>query len=330
MALHLLFADDFSGYSSQSEFQLAYPYDPPTDNTSSVVEYAPGTPYVAWGLTRGPGGVPGIQNVTAVEAPDPFGHGPFAVEVDKVNLDPQCRLFRVVGTWDFGGFVPTEPANTGSHLFTIWSYESANRLGSFDGNLVFIARNHLTGVMSFNVTTTPAFANVAYPPGATKGTYATAIGPTLLEGGGSYTIQLDGKSSELTETAPGSGIYVPSTDGFVTVSVNGTEVFSFTGPVWHGRNTTNRNWNSVTPVSVGRFTDFEIYDETGCTPVPPDGTETCVCTPPGTSTPPGTLPPPIIHPPPLETTIGEQLACFGGGVVPTQADFVPVEFWWAA
>ncbi len=324
MPLHLLYSDDFSGYANQAAFYAAYPYDPPTDNTSSVVKAPTGEDYVAWGLTRGPGLGPGIQNVTAVEAPDPFGHGPFAVEVDKVNLDPQCRLFRVIGTWDFGGFVPTEPANTGSHLFTVWSYESANRLGSFDGNLVFIARNHLTGVMSFNITTTPAYANVAYLPGATKGTYATAIGPTLLEGGGNYSIQIDGQSSELTEDSPGSGIYVPSTDGFVRVSVNGTEVFSFDGPVWHGKNTTNRNWNSVTAVSVGRFTDWYIYDELGCdTTEPPP----CECEPPPTSPP--KYPPPIPpRPPKTPPIIGVQLACIGGGLVPTQADLVYVENWW--
>ncbi len=330
MALHPLWIDDFSGYANQAAFYAAYPYDPPTDTTTSVVFAPTSEPYVAWGLTRGPGGVPGIQNVTAVEAPDPFSHGPFAVEVDKVNLDPQCRIFRVKGTYDFASFAPTIPANSSSHLFTVWSYESANRLGSFDGNLVFFGRNHLTGAVNLNITTTPAYANTAYPPGATKAQYVLATPGILLTLGGTYVIQIDGQSSELTETAPGSGIYTPSTDGYVRVLVNGTQIFSFDGPVWHGKQTTNRNWNSVTAVSVGKFTSFEVYDDTGCAPVPPNPPN-CECTPPiGPPKPPGSKPPPIIDPPPIDTTVGEQLACFGGGVVPTQADFVPVEFWWAA
>jgi hypothetical protein len=30
----------------------------------------------------------------------------------------------------------------------------------------------------------------------------------------------------------------------------------------------------------------------------------------------------------LEALIGEQLACAGGGTVPTQPDFEPSEIWW--
>ncbi len=332
MALHLLYADDFTGYASTAEFYAAYPYDPPTELDSSIPLNTlgpPGTQYVEWGLTRGPAGGPGIQNVSAVETNDPFGHGQFALEVDKVNLHPQCRIFRVKGTWDFADFIPTESQNTGSPLLIVWSYESSNRLESFDGNLVSVGRSHITGAIVFNITTTPAFANIATAPGAWKGTYNSVINSTLLESGGIYTIQIDGQSSILTEDSPGSGVWVPSTDGYVRVSVNGTEMLSFDGPVWHGNRNTNRNWNSVEFDSVGRFTDLEIYDETGCTPVPPNPPN-CECTPPsGPPKPPG-LPPVIIDPPPIDTTVGEQLACLGGGVVPTQADFIPVEFWWAA
>ncbi len=324
MPLHLLYSDDFTGYASTAEFYAAYPYDPPGDLTSSVPPnpYDP-TPYVAWGLTRGPAGGPGIQNVSAVETTDPFSHGPFPIPIDKVDLDPQCRLFRVVGSWDFATFDPTIPANAGSALFQVWSYESGNRLGSFDGYLTQVSRNHNTGEILFNITTTPGYGNVGTPaPGAWKQTYATSIASTLLESGGIYTIQIDGQPSELTETSP--GIWAPSTDGFIRVSVNGTEIFSFDGPVWHGNRTTNRNWNSISFYSVGRFTDLQIYDEIGCdTTEPPP----CECEPPP-KTPPKYPPPIPPRPPKTPPIIGVQLACIGGGLVPTQADLVYVENWW--
>ncbi len=63
-----------------------------------------------------------------------------------------------------------------------------------------------------------------------------------------------------------------------------------------------------------------------CDCVPPTGSG------PPTTPPPGgtTSPPPITNPPPLEVTIGEQISCDGGGLVPIQADFEPSELWWAA
>lgn len=326
MALHLLYADDFTGYTNTLEFYYAYPYDPPTDLSPSTALNSlgpPGTQYVEWGLTRGPGGGPGVQNVSAVETNDPFGHGQFALEVDKVNLDPQCRIFRVTGTWDFADFIPTEPQNTGSPLLIVWSYESGNRLGSFDGNLVSVGRSHITGAIIFNITTTPDYANIATPPGAWKGIYNSVINSTLLESGGIYTIQIDGQSSILTEDSPGSGVWVPSIDGYIRVSVNGTELLSFDGPVWHGNRNTDRNWNSVEFDSVGRFTDLEIYDDDGCVTEPPF----CPCEPPPTNPPPKPPPTPP-NPPPQEPTIGEQLACLGGGLVPIQADFPAPELWW--
>ncbi len=325
MPLHLLYSDDFTGYASQSAFELAYPYDPPTDNSSSILPNPNDpSPYAVWGLTRGPGGVPGVQNVTATEATDPFSEGPFAVDVDKVDLAPQCRLFRVKGTWDFATFSPTHSQNTSSSLLDVWSYESGNRLGSFDGNLVVVGRHHTTGTMFIAITTTPAFANIATLPGATKGFYSADVPGSLITLGGSYIVQIDGKRSELTETAPGSGIYTPSTDGFIRVSVTGTELLSFDGPVWHGNKLTNRTWNAITWVSAGKFTDLQIYDEIGCEPTQPPP---CVCVPPPTSPP--KLPPPIPpRPPKTPPVIGMQLACLGGGLVPTQPDLVYVENWW--
>ncbi len=323
MALRGIWIDDFSGYTNQAGFYAAYPYDPPTDTSPSTTEYAPGVPYVAWGLTRGPGGVPGIENVTATEAPDPFGHGQHGLNVDKVNLAPECRIFRASGRWDFADFVPTEPGNTSSRMIEVWSYESGNRAGSFDGHLAYVGRNHLTGTITFNVTTTPAFENVASPPGAWKSTYQSTLPSILMEAGGIYTIQIDGQSSILTETSPGSGIYEPSTDGYIRVSVNDTVLFGFDGPVWHGNRNTNRNWNSVSIDSVGKFTDFNVYDEDSCVTEPPF----CPCEPTPTNPPPKPPPTPP-NPPPQEPTIGEQLACLGGGLVPIQADFPPQELWW--
>lgn len=60
------------------------------------------------------------------------------------------------------------------------------------------------------------------------------------------------------------------------------------------------------------------------TPPPPP---TCTCTPPP-GTPPPLPPTPPTNPPPLPPVIGAQLACIGGGLVPTQADLVYVETWW--
>jgi hypothetical protein len=133
LMLKPLFVDPFTGYSSQTEFENAYPYDPPSDMSPSLV-YNPlnhAAPYIVWGLTRGPGGVPGLENVTKDPAflalYDPFGHGPFGPSIDKVGLAPQCRLFRVSTTSDFAGHVPTEPLNNSNELLAVWSYETGNR-----------------------------------------------------------------------------------------------------------------------------------------------------------------------------------------------------------
>ncbi len=323
MALRAIWLDDFSGYTVQSDFCEAYPYDPPTSSELTPVDCEATQPYVRWGLTRGPGGVPGIENVSVTEAPDPNGHGQFGLSVDKVNLAPQCRIFRVSAKWDFDNFIPTEPQNTSSRMVDIWSYESGNRSESFDGNLIFVGRQHITGAITFNVTTTPDFENVSSPPGAWKSSYVLSINGVWIESGGTYTLQIDGQSSILTETAPGSGIYTPSTDGYVRISVNGIQLFSFDGPVWHGNRTTNRNWNSVTFESVGKSTDWQIYDDDACVTEPPF----CPCEPTPTNPPPKPPPTPP-NPPPQEPTIGEQLACLGGGLVPIQADFPPQELWW--
>lgn len=64
--------------------------------------------------------------------------------------------------------------------------------------------------------------------------------------------------------------------------------------------------------------------------LPPGSSTICDCVPPTGSTPPPALPPAIVFPPPTEATIGTPIGCLGGGVVPIQADFVPVELWWGA
>jgi hypothetical protein len=167
--------------------------------------------------------------------------------------------------------------------------------------------------MVVDVQTTATYGNVGTH-------YSQTFAALLLESGGIYTITIDGKSSELTETSP--GVWEPSTDGYVRVSVNGTEIFSFDGPVWHGESSTNRNWNSVTFHPIGKFTDLQIFDEVCETVSPP-----CECVEPPTVTP--EFPPPIpTHPPKVEPTIGEQLACVGGGRVPMQPDLVYIENWW--
>lgn len=76
---------------------------------------------------------------------------------------------------------------------------------------------------------------------------------------------------------------------------------------------------------------FTPVPVTGTPPgtVPPSGTPMCECVPPtGTPKPPGSSPPPIVNPPPIEMTIGEQLSCLGGGLVPMQDDFAFAEVWW--
>jgi hypothetical protein len=63
-------------------------------------------------------------------------------------------------------------------------------------------------------------------------------------------------------------------------------------------------------------------------PPPPGSEDFCPCIPP---TPTDTTPPGVPNdnePPNIFPTIGQQLVCAGGGLVPTQADLVPSELWW--
>ncbi len=316
MALNLLYEDDFVSYGTDENLlAAAYPYDPPGDLSPTLTPHT----YLTVGPTEGPSGVPGVQNTTYNTGPI----GQFTYFMAKVGLEPQCREFQAVGTWDFTSFSPAHPLNAYSGLIQVWSYEYGNRLDSFDGNLVQISRGNSTGQLVITIQTTAAYGNSVTP----LGLYGQNIEGVLLENN-IYTIRVYGRSSILTETSP--GVWAPSTDGFAKVFINDVEVFSFDGPVWHGEPTTNRNWNSVTWGLLGRFALAQVWDEVGCSPVPPNPPN-CECTPPiGPPKPPGSKPPVIIDPPPIDTTIGEQLACLGGGVVPTQADFIPVEFWWAA
>jgi hypothetical protein len=72
----------------------------------------------------------------------------------------------------------------------------------------------------------------------------------------------------------------------------------------------------------------ESFDGTEfCTGPPNPPPPTCTCTPPP-GTPPPLPPTPPTNPPPLPPVIGAQLACIGGGLVPTQADLTYVETWW--
>ena len=82
----------------------------------------------------------------------------------------------------------------------------------------------------------------------------------------------------------------------------------------------------ITPVAL-QFAGLLVVPPP--TDPPTDPLCPCVPVPPTTSRPPGTTkPPPIVHPPPITETIGEQIYCLGGGIVPIQADFLPVETWW--
>jgi hypothetical protein len=321
MALTPLYEDDFSGYSSTVEVEDAYPYDPPSDLSSSL-SGAPDNPYVRWGIANGPGGVPGLQNVTYDGTEDGEPPRMFALSLDKVGLETRCRGFQVEGTWDFTSFNPAHPLNGSSGLIEVFSYEIGNRSESFDGSPIFIGRHHSTGTLVVTIQTTPAYGNSITPPGLYGQEYAGAI-PEL----GIFTIRATGQFSILTETSP--GVWAPSTDGSVQVFVNNVLLFSFEGPVWHGDSTVgNRTWNSVTWKQVGRFTNARVWDSDECGSVPPDGTELCECVPPSGSNPPPVLPPPITNPPPQEAVLGDPLSCLGGGIVPIQDDFAPSEVWW--
>lgn len=318
MPLHLLYGDDFSGYANQIAMENAYPYDPPGDLTSCL-SGSPDNPYVRWGLTNGPSGVPGNQNVTY---DDGGSHHQFGLDLDKVGLDPQCRLFQAEGTWDLHTFAPEHPLNGSSTMITVWSYETGNRLGSFDGNLVVVGRLHGAATVVVTVTTTPPYANNSPPPGSWKGLFSQSFVGAMPEATIS-TLRVYGRRSELTEVTAGE--WAPSTDGFVQVFLNDVQIFSFEGPVWHGNHLIgSRHWNSVTWEQVGRFTNARVWDEIGCDPTEPPP---CPCVPPPTGPP--KLPPPIPpRPPKTPPVIGMQLACLGGGLVPTQPDLVYLENWW--
>ena len=316
MGFHARWEDDFSGYSSQTDFEDAYPYNPPGDLSSSV-DGAPNSPYVTWGLTRGPGGVPGIENTT-----DPMvGSGQFAVVIDKV-FDPeaQCRYFAVEATFDFSAYAPVHPLNLNSAILQVWSYEYGDRLGSFDGALVNIARRHFNGNMPITIRTTPAYGNTVLPAGR----YADEI-IGALPNGSILHVRIEGKSSLLTESPPGT--WQPSVDGYVKIFVNGSQIFSFTGPVWHGNPSTNRNWDAASVYSVGKVTNFNIYDSDECTittgnDIPPTETNPCC----GSSVDPGVGDTNPGDKPPEDTSVSYQpwiQNCAGGGLVeeiPTPSD----------
>ncbi len=301
MPLALLFSDDFSGHANQAAFEAAYPYDPPTDMSTSMSDS------VVWGLTEGPGGVPGVRKLTG-------GSGVF----DKVNLSPLGHLFRVAGRWDFN-YAPSSGNETTS-LVNMWWVPPGNRVSDFAGHVFQVSRIHASTTMVVAVKTTSSYANGAL-------NYYSQNFAGALPGSTAVNIRVDGRRSTMTETSP--GVFAPALDGWVKVYLNDVEMFSFVGPVWHGADSLNEApyWNGVSIRPAGRFTNFEIWHEVSAVEVV-DNTDVCCSTGDGGNAVPtgggqGNGATPVQYP-----AIGTQIECAGGGTVPTQADIVFSETWW--
>jgi hypothetical protein len=300
-----LATDDFNTYSSQSDFDNAYPYDPPRDNTSGVTGY--GTPTLAtkWGMTEGPGGVPGLSSPSR-------SAGGFDVWVSPSD----CYEFQAEGKWDFL-WTPSDPDHLGLNdhytpLDLSW-IPPAHRLDDYK-NLVKISRRHSAKVLIVAVRTTPARAL-----GSPATHYFQELSGITENDGTQYTIRAHGRRSRLSETSP--GVWAPDDSGFLRVTLNGTQIFSFDGPVWNGDGSINPSpyWTNVGFAVAGHFTAMKVWGETGCDPTGPPplvpDAEKCCSDPatPGQSEPPD---PNVPEPDPTVPVPDFEEHCAGTGVVP--------------
>jgi hypothetical protein len=304
MALKLLFSDDFASYSSQAEFEAAYPLDPPSDMSTSVIN-------TAWSLTNGPDGEPGVNPTS------------FAGFFHKRGLNPCTTdgLFRVTGSFDF-------TATPESLLTMHWHQAGTGWPGTRSDNIFEVSRNGTlpNPTITFRVRT---INSGMFDPDNWHAFVSGAITP-----GVTAVLRVEGKVSTILETSP--GVYSPDTDGWAKLYIDDVEQASFTGPVWNGsagQSGATPYWNAVQVAPTGHFSNFEIWDNDTCgdpsTEIV-DNSDICCSAGDGGNTVPsgggqGAGAQPVQYP-----LIGAQIECAGGGLVPTQASLTHAENWWGA
>lgn len=127
-------------------------------------------------------------------------------------------------------------------------------------------------------------------------------------------------------------VWVPNSDGFMSVWVDDVEVYNVSGMFLSGKNEWPSNshlpWNQLKIGPQGTITNIRIVEcdaiaEPEPLPIPnPTG---CPCNIPGPGSPDPTPPEPPIFLPPLDPGI-----CAGLGLVPTGDVYTPPELWWNA
>jgi hypothetical protein len=298
---HLLWDEDFSSYADEAALSAAYPA---LDGTGRYVDELS----IDFGATLGPDGQPGIRDQAVSPARDTGA-------ISRGDLAPTCYGFRLKARWNFA----TTNAELSAHEVTTLQWQSEDATYG----IVNLSRAHATATLRLSIQTIAPYGNLS---GNTVDYHEfPGVVPTNVP----VTVEVNGRRSTLTQVS--SGVYAPDTDGEVHLLIDGVEIYAFSGPVWNGEASFNPTpyWNYANFQTLGALSDIEVWDETGCAVVPPDGSNICDCVPPtGSPVNPPVSPPPIVNPPPIEMLIGEQLACLGGGLVPIQADFVPVETWW--
>ena len=299
---HQLWLEDFSSYANEAALAAAYPG---TEDWERYVDEAS----IDFSATAGPDGQPGIKDQVSSPARDTGA-------ISRGDLAPGCYGFRLKARWNFAA----PNAVLSAHEVTTLQYVSP----TLNLGIVNLSRAHASGTLRLSIRTVAPYGNLS---GDTVDYQEfSGAAPTNVP----VTVEVSGRRSTISGSP---GAWTPATDGEVNLIVDGITLYTFAGPVWNGDPTLNPSpyWNYANFQTLGNLSDIEVWDETGCVVVPPSGGGICECTPPtGSPVNPPVLPPPIVRPPPLEFVIGEPLGCVGGGLVPTQADFVPVELWWGA
>ena len=281
----LRFSDTYTGYASDAAFEAAYD-DPFLLAATSAF-------HVTWGLTNGPGAVPGIlaDNTGNIHTNGDPATGNFT----KGMLALDGNEFRARGVFD----------NALEYGWLEWRWYKAD--GSDSEQILSIkAGKEVTGSdygdLTVQVRTASGYGNIT----------STLFQEHLLgvvPSGVTHTWEIQTKFTTV------------AADGYARVLIDDVEVFLFNGPIQKGAATT---LNAVHVRPGGKFTNLEVYD-TAATVPGNDSTPCCgdtVDPSDGGSTPGDKLPEdPTVTLPPWTPD------CEGGGTVPTAADIVDAEDW---
>ncbi len=294
------FYDTFTSYSTQDQFELAYPnlfsFDTfPNSWTSNHTSVH----YATWGATNGPDGQPGVlarktDNYHDIYHPDEWAYGEFGrlAALDGTEFRAVARIKNMGWTLFSVGTVNTEDDEDLNLIATVatgFSWASSPDLeGSRDDVGVRVYQN-------YPFTATPYFFAGQWPEG------------TVAD------IEIMGQ--------------VDATSGYVRVLFNGTELVLYEGPVPSAL--PNVNWYNVDPGGHdigdigGRVTNFGIYDVINIVDEDTDPSIPCCKTIRNAEQTPGTDlgVDPVGELPPWDAT------CEGGGQVEGVPDLTDGESW---